>query len=778
MKSRKKVDIITRHAVANYGSILQTYATQKVFRKLGYDSEIINYVRKDEQGKNIALANLKSNRNKKWNKNVLTRLLYKILQIPNYEYSYNCFKKFRSQLLKQTDVFYESLEQLKNNVPEADIYCTGSDQVWTSMGLYQYDEAYFLEFVPEDKACITYASSFGRDEINKDLHENLKRLLKKYSNILVREDSAVDIIENIGLNNVEQVVDPTLLLNREEWEELLNKQKNRENKKYILIYQLQNNKKFDIYAKKLAKKLNLKLIRISPSINGFSKNGNFVYMPNPKMFLNYFKNAEMVITDSFHGTVFSLIFQKKFIDILPPMTGTRIKSILRLVGLEERILDDYNDFSIIDRKIDFNKVTKILNKQREDSLEKLRKTLETVDPNKEFINVDGMLEDYCYGCRACEQLCPTNAITMIQNNEGFLVPYVDKEKCIKCKLCISRCPHYNINNLKSTKKPIAYAAKARDENEQKKSSSGAIFPIIAKYILDNNGAVFGCQFNEKNEAEHIEVKNKKDLEKLRGSKYVQSNTRNTYSRVKEILEEGICVLYSGTPCQIGGLKKYLNKDYGNLYTIDLVCHGVPSPKLFEKYIEWLGEKNNSQVEEFSFRSKENSSWGLYYKYKTKNQKVHFGSANLNPYYKAFLNGDVYREVCYDCQYTTVQRVGDITLADFWGVEKQHPKIADSNGVSAVLINTEKGKKLFNEIENEITYEKSTIDKVKEKNKNLSRPTVRPKIRNNIYDNIDKKDFEDLINNNFHYKAKFSDYIKLYMPKKLKNKLKSIKNKMG
>ena len=777
MKRKKKVDIITRHAVANYGSILQTYATQKIFQKLGYDSEIINYVRKDEQGKNIASANLKSNRNKKWNKNILTRLIYKMMQAPNYEYSYRCFEKFRSQLLKQTDVFYESIEQLKKDVPVADIYCTGSDQVWTSMGLYQYDEAYFLEFVPDYKPCISYASSFGREEINEELHKNLKNLLKRYANILVREDSAVDIIKNIGFNNVEQVVDPTLLLNKEEWEELLNKQKNKEKRKYILIYQLQNNKKFDIYAKELAKKLNLKLIRISPSINGFFKIGKFVYMPNPKSFLNYFRNAEIVITDSFHGTVFSLLFQRKFIDILPPMTGTRIKSILRLVGLEKRILNDYNDFSIIDNEIDYNHVNKILNKQREESLKKLQKTLQYVDTKEELVNVEGMLEDYCYGCRACEQLCPTKAITMMQNDEGFLIPHVDAKKCIKCKLCVSRCPHYNIKNLKNIQNSIVYAAKATDISEQKKSSSGAIFPIIAKYVLDNNGVVFGCQFNEDIVAEHTEINNKEDLEKLRGSKYVQSNTKNTYRRVKEILEEDRYVLYSGTPCQIGGLKTYLNKDYEKLYTIDLVCHGVPSPKLFKKYIDWLGEKENSKVEEFSFRTKENSSWGLYYKYRTKNQKIHFGSANLSPYYKAFLNGDTYREVCYNCQYANVQRVGDITLADFWGVEKQHPKMADLNGVSAVLINTEKGMDILKKIENEVILEKSTLDKVKEKNKNLSRPTIRPIIRNTIYQDIDNKNFEDLINSNFHYKAKFSDYVKFYMPKKLKNKLKRIKSKM-
>ena len=263
---------------------------------------------------------------------------------------------------------------------------------------------------------------------------------------------------------------------------------------------------------------------------------------------------------------------------------------------------------------------------------------------------------------------------------------------------------------------------------------------------------------------------------MKGSKYIQSNTQNTYRQVKEFLEKGKEVLYTGTPCQIGGLKSYLNKEYEKLYTIDLICHGVPSAKLFNQYINWLNQKNKDEIIKFNFRNKEKGSWGLNYKYVTEGGKVKYGSANLNPYYKAFLLGNIYREVCYNCQFASINRVSDITIGDYWGIEKQHPEFTDTDGVSAMLINTEKGKELFENVKDEIEYLKTDVEKVVEKNRNLIHPTNRPKIRNYIYKNIYNKNFDDAINENFKYKAKKIDYIKFYMPKSLKTKLKKIVNR--
>lgn len=320
-----KVDIITRHAVANYGSLLQSYATQKTFEKLGLDAEFINYTRYDERANNLAKTHVKG---KKWDKNIFTRTLYTLIQTWNYSHEYKAFEKYRKGFINETDTLYGSIEELIKNPPEADLYCTGSDQIWGKIGTSNYDSAYFLDFV-KDKKCISYAASFGKEKIDSKLEENLPTLLEKYSYILVREDSAKNIVKRAGIDNVEQVLDPTFLLSKEEWENLAEKKPKYTN--YVLVYQLHNNKKFNKYAKEFAKAHNKKLLRLTPSIYHKARGGKLIYLPTQYEFLSYFKNADYILTDSFHATVFSIMFNKKFKNISPGETSTRITSILRLV---------------------------------------------------------------------------------------------------------------------------------------------------------------------------------------------------------------------------------------------------------------------------------------------------------------------------------------------------------------------------------------------------------------------------------------------------------------
>lgn len=365
-----KVGFITRHAVANYGSILQSYAMQETIKNLGHESEIINYIRDDENGKNIGKTML--NRSKFWNKNVITRFVYNILQTPNYTNSFNKFSKYRKELLQETKE-YNSLEHLKNDCPNEDIYCTGSDQVWGKIGDDDYDKTYFLDFVPEGKKCISYASSFGKEKINKNLEEKLPELLKKYSKILVREDSAVKLLKEKEIP-CEQTIDPVYLLDKEQWNKMIGNTKF--NKKYILVYQLHNNKEFERYCKEFSKKVNLPLIRISISWLYMFRPGKLAFLPTPQEFMAYFRDAEYVITDSFHGTSFSLIFNKKFVYILPGETSTRITSILNLTGTQDRILSNYNDFDTIKKEIDYKRVNDILKDERKKSIELLRDAIE------------------------------------------------------------------------------------------------------------------------------------------------------------------------------------------------------------------------------------------------------------------------------------------------------------------------------------------------------------------------------------------------------------------
>lgn len=364
-----KVGIITRHAIANYGSILQSYATQKVLENLNYDSEIIDYVRTEEKSENLVKTFTKNS--KFWNKNFITRLLYRLIQSPNLKKMEKEFKKNRQKYLKMSKKQYESLE---SDIPEYDIYCTGSDQVWGQIANLDYDENYFLKFVPKDKKCISYAASFGKANISNELKEKLPIFLKKYSSILVRENSAVEILENCKItSNV--VLDPTLLLKKEDWEKLYN-EKYKIDKEYILVYQLHHNKNFNKYLKKLKKHTKLKIYRISPSFYFKILPGKLIYLPSLEEFITLFHDAKYIVTDSFHGTVFSILFNKEMIDILPRKTGTRIESILDLFGIKNRILDSYDNFDIINERIDFTDINKKLEVERNKSLKLLKEALE------------------------------------------------------------------------------------------------------------------------------------------------------------------------------------------------------------------------------------------------------------------------------------------------------------------------------------------------------------------------------------------------------------------
>ncbi|WP_408071428.1 polysaccharide pyruvyl transferase family protein [Butyrivibrio sp. JL13D10] len=365
-----KVGVLTRHAVANYGSVLQAYATQKAIEKTGHESEIINYIRKDEFDINISKTMLF--RNKAWNSNLLRRIVYIILQTPVYTSTFRTFRKYTKRLLKETRRVYFTSEEIQNNT-NYDLYCVGSDQVWGQIGCSEYDPCYFLDFARDGEKCISYASSFGKDSISESLRKELPKLLIKFDNISVRESSAKELLAELGICS-HHVLDPTLLLTKKEWNEIADD--NQKYHGYVLIYQLHDNKLLEKYAKDFANYIGKRLIRISNSFLYYFKSGKLCYMPSPERFLSLIKNADYVITDSFHATVFSLIFERKFVDILPTNTGTRIISLLKMLKLEDRIVTDYDDFSKLENEVNYINAKKILSEERRNSLFILKEMIE------------------------------------------------------------------------------------------------------------------------------------------------------------------------------------------------------------------------------------------------------------------------------------------------------------------------------------------------------------------------------------------------------------------
>ena len=342
-----------------------------------------------------------------------------------------------------------------------------------------------------------------------------------------------------------------------------------------------------------------------------------------------------------------------------------------------------------------------------------------------------IVKKQCVGCTACGQACLKNAIEFEYNDEGFLYPVVISDKCVQCGICLEVCPALksNVFGHGFSKKFYGFSGK----NDYKiHSASGGFATFLSERIIDEGGVVCGCALIGK-EAKHIIVKNKEDLRALQSSKYVQSSTLGVFKNLKKILDDGRIVLFIGTPCQVQGLKLFLKKDYYNLILIDLICHGVPSPKLFLNYLNYLEEKEKSRIQDYNFRYKLKRGWGTYfYYYCIDTRKKRTGPLELDKYGNDFIKAFNYRESCYLCNFANLEaRPGDFTIGDFWGILKVNPAKFDKYGVSSVIVNTPKGSGLINKYMNNSLFCVKKED-VLLKQGNLIHPTPRPQIRDEYY----------------------------------------------
>ena len=365
------IKVITRHAPSNYGSLLQSIATQTVLERLGHTCEIIDYIRDDEQGLRGTMTALRGKR--EWNNNPVKKMAYLLLRYPEEKLAEMKFSRMRKKYLKLTGRCrtHEDLRLL-----DADAFMTGSDQVWGPLLNGNFDSAYFLSFVSK-KPKVAFASSFGKTDFTDTIVKEYKRYLSEYSFITVREDTAAAMLKQWGIPCVGQILDPTLILSEKDWERMAKQVKTP--KQYVLVYQIHNDNRLGDYAQRLARNIGLPLLRMSPFLHQISREGKLKLLPSLGEFLYYIKHCSYFITDSFHGTAFALNFNKDFIEVLPnTSTGSRNLSILRLTKLENRIVSDFNDFSLINEKINYEEVNSILYEQRKLSLEKIESILSTL----------------------------------------------------------------------------------------------------------------------------------------------------------------------------------------------------------------------------------------------------------------------------------------------------------------------------------------------------------------------------------------------------------------
>lgn len=382
----------------------------------------------------------------------------------------------------------------------------------------------------------------------------------------------------------------------------------------------------------------------------------------------------------------------------------------------------------------------------------------------------------CTGCGACVQRCPKQCIAWERGELGFRYPSIDTEQCVQCGLCERVCPIEKRAPI--PKEQRVYATVHRSPDILARSTSGGAFTALAQAIFRSGGVVYGAAMTDAMQVKHIRTETMAEMDALRGSKYVQSDTGATYLQAEKDLKAGRSVLYSGTPCQIDGLKRFLQKDYDNLYTADIVCHGVGSQAYFDRYMEYARTRYG-QIETLRFRSKEYAGWScggvVVVVGASDSQRIIPYRDYDNYYYAYFLSGEIYRKSCYSCKYANTYRTGDFSLGDYWGVEALHLPLSTENGCSLLMVNSEKGQALLKTTADLSTVE-TTIEQAARCNMQLNAPSKMPesrKARMAEYETMTAEEIQRAYVKS-HRKRWLKGWLKARVPYKMKLKIRSLR----
>jgi coenzyme F420-reducing hydrogenase beta subunit len=377
----------------------------------------------------------------------------------------------------------------------------------------------------------------------------------------------------------------------------------------------------------------------------------------------------------------------------------------------------------------------------------------------------------CCGCYACYNICPPQCIHMQPDVEGFWYPVVEIDECTECGLCEQVCPILE-NMSAGNYDPLAYACINNNEAIRLGSSSGGLFTLIAEQVIEGGGVVFGANFNEHFEVEHRCVELKEELVKLRGSKYLQSRISETYKQAKQLLKSGRKVLFTGTPCQIAGLKSYLGKSYDNLLCVDIICHGVPSPEVWKKYIDYRQAKAASAAQRISFRRKDDG-WKRYsVSFLFENNTEYRQTLDKDLYMRAFLKNVCLRPSCYACEFKTIHRESDITLADFWGIQSMLPDMDDDKGTSLIFVNSQAGKAMIEQIAVKMQFKDVDINEAVKYNSAAIKSVAPNPNREKFFKELHELSFDELV------KKYCTDKLSVRVKRKVKLVVRTTLQKLG
>ena len=524
------------------------------------------------------------------------------------------------------------------------------------------------------------------------------------------------------------VLDPTLLLTRDQWSAMAAPPGLSGG--YILCYCISRPGALAPYIHQLAEKTGLPVVQLCGIRQKIHPRARCVLDAGPAEFLSLFQNASYVCTNSFHGTVFSVQFQKPFFTAVAPgelaePESSRTFSILSRLGLTERIIGK-GDTAGWEDAIDWTAVESRLDLARQSSLDYLRAALAdeayeqpAVEPAADGLPV---LADHarCTGCGACASGCPRDAIAMERDKEGFSYPVIEPDTCIRCGHCTAICPILHEREPKPL--PAAFAAWNQDDSIRRDSTSGGAFTALADYVLEGGGIVYGAAFDGRQHLRHVACFRKEDLWRLRGAKYVQSDLGETFREIRTALESRT-VLFSGTPCQVDGLYRYLGRRPENLITCDLVCHGVPSPGVWEDMARSIEQRRHKGLQAVRFRNKVTGWKDSHFTTVYDDGSVDSAPLFRTEYGRAFGRALFLRPSCHRCAYTNLNRPGDFTLGDFWGLRPDELPEQQEKGVNLLLVNTAHGSHIFDQLP--LSRQAFPIERAVAGNPRLASPIEQP-----------------------------------------------------
>ena len=689
-----KAGLVTFYHIHHYGALLQAAATERAVEHFGWDCEIIDYFVNQDNALFRRPTGLGS----------AAHDAHTALHYPALSRRYQRFEQFSREHLRISPRRFENFDALTREPLPYDLIVSGSDQIWNPKIFPdgRFDPVFFGSF--SHRRRIAYAPSFGIPAVPEGMREELKGYLEGFSHISVRETRGQEIVRDITGQEVPVVLDPTLLLTAEQWASMADHPADYPSGGYILCYCISRPGALTPYLDRLSRETGLPVVQLCGIRQKVHPKARQILDAGPAEFLDLFRNAAFVVTNSFHGTVFSVQFHRTFFTTVSPAElaapeRSRTVSLLGRLGLDNRVIGR-GCTAELTAPVDWAAVEEALTAARQDSLNYLQSALE----NRPFQPEQPKARDFapklaersrCTGCTACAAGCPHDAIAMVRDKTGFEFPSVNPEACVHCGRCTRICPILR-EREPAGHLPAAFAAWNRDDAVRRDSTSGGAFTAIAEYVLEGGGVVYGAAMDGHQHLRHIACFRKEDLWRLRGAKYVQSDLNGVFREIREALKTRP-VLFSGTPCQVDGLYRFLGCRPENLTTCDLVCHGVPSPGVWEDIARSIEQKKHRELTAVRFRNKvegwKNSHFTTVYEDGTVDSAPLFSTG----FGRAFGRALFLRQSCHDCRYTNLNRPGDFTLGDLWGLGPEELPEQQHAGISLLLVNTPHGSYLFDRL---------------------------------------------------------------------------------